>query len=122
MCGPESGRLRVTSIHYKARRAGGHRPDRRASALHDDFAQTVAGEKELHRIEFVEQLLDGPVVEETDDSNVFLEMMKGEKVAIDHAPTAVSPKVDVEDYDKDTEQYADKKLAIKKFISKHSRN
>jgi hypothetical protein len=75
-------------------------------------------EKKLENIPTAEPT---PVVEETDDSNVFLEMMKGEKVAIDHAPTAVSPKVDVEDYDKDTEQYADKKLAIKKFISTHQK-
>ena len=75
-------------------------------------------EKKLENIPTAEPT---PVVEETDDSNVFLEMMKGEKVAIDHAPTALSPKVDVEDYDKDTEQYADKKLAIKKFISTHQK-
>lgn len=75
-------------------------------------------EKKLENIPTAEPT---PVVEETDDSNAFLEMMKGEKVAIDHAPTAVSPKVDVEDYDKDTEQYADKKLAIKKFISTHQK-
>lgn len=75
-------------------------------------------EKKLENIPTAEPT---PVVEEEDDSNVFLEMMKGEKVAIDHAPTVVSPKVDVEDYDKDTEQYADKKLAIKKFISTHQK-
>ena len=75
-------------------------------------------EKKLENIPTAEPT---PVVEETDDSNVFLEMMKGEKVAIDHAPTAFPPKVDVEDYDKDTEQYADKKLAIKKFIPTHQK-
>lgn len=75
-------------------------------------------EKKLENIPTAEPT---PVVEEEDDSNVFLEMMKGEKVAIDHTPTTVSPKVDVEDYDKDTEQYADKKLAIKKFISTHQK-
>ena len=75
-------------------------------------------EKKLENIPTAEPT---PVVEETDDSNAFLEMMKGEKVAIDHAPTAFPPKVDVEDYDKDTEQYADKKLAIKKFISTHQK-
>lgn len=75
-------------------------------------------EKKLENIPTAEPT---PVVEENDDSNAFLEMMKGEKVAIDHAPTAFPPKVDVEDYDKDTEQYADKKLAIKKFISTHQK-
>lgn len=78
-------------------------------------------EKKLKIVSAPEPSEPKTVVEEEDDSNVFLEMMKGEKVAIDHAPTAFSPKVDVEDYGKDTEQYADKKLAIKKFISTHQK-
>ena len=78
-------------------------------------------EKKLETVSTSEIREPKTVVEEEDDSNAFLEMMKGEKVAIDHAPTAFPPKVDVEDYDKDTEQYADKKLAIKKFISTHQK-
>lgn len=52
------------------------------------------------------------------DSGVFLEMMKGEKVAVNPVPT---PAPVVNEVSKETEEYADKKLAIKKYIPTHQK-
>lgn len=57
-----------------------------------------------------------------DDGSAFLEMMKGENVAPKIPTAPVIPNVEVEDdFGKETEQYAEKKLELKKFVPTHQK-